>query len=153
MRAPTFHSELRTTAERRRGRKPSTRRGTTAVEFAFVGPIVLLLFFGVLELGRGLMVVHLLTNAARAGCRSGIIEGTSTASITTAVKQSLTGVGISAETINVQVNDGSTDAANSKAGDEVTVKASIAASSVSWMPFQRFLSGMTLSGQYTLRRE
>ncbi|HEV2969151.1 MAG TPA: TadE family protein [Pirellulales bacterium] len=153
MPATTSHLGSRAPAEHGRGRKPSTRQGTTAVEFAFVGPIVFLLFFGVLELGRGLMTVHLLTNAARAGCRSGIIEGTSTASITTAVKQSLTGVGVSAETINVQVNDGSTDASNSKAGDEITVKASIPASSISWMPFQQFLGGMTLSGQYTLRRE
>ncbi|HEV3418308.1 MAG TPA: TadE family protein [Pirellulales bacterium] len=153
MQATTSHLDSHAPDERRRGRKRPARHGTSAIEFAFVGPIVLLLFFGVLEIGRGLMVVHLLTNAARAGCRLGIIEGTSTTSITTAVKQSLTGVGISAETINVQVNDGATDASNSKAGDEITVKASIPTSSISWMPFQSFLSGMTLSGQYTLRRE
>ena len=74
-----------------RRRNGSSRHGTTAVEFAFVGPIVFLLFFGVIELGRGLMVVHLLNNAARIGCRTGVIEGTSTTSITNAVKSSLTG--------------------------------------------------------------
>ncbi len=136
-----------------RRRNSSSRRGTTAVEFAFVGPIVFLLFFGVIELGRGLMVVHLLNNAARIGCRTGVIEGTSTTSITNAVKSSLTGVGISAETVNVQVNDGATDASASKAGDEITVTASIPMSSVTWLPFHSYLNGKTLSGQYTLRRE
>jgi Flp pilus assembly protein TadG len=142
---------LRTARQRRRNTSP--RHGTTAVEFAFVGPIVFLLFFGVIELGRGLMVVHLLNNAARIGCRAGVIEGTSTTSITNRVKRSLTGVGISPETVNVQVNDGATDASASKAGDEITVTASIPMSSVTWLPFQSYLNGKTLSGQYTLRRE
>ena len=149
----TNRTSLVTRAAIRRRRNSSPRHGTTTVEFAFVGPIVFLLFFGVIELGRGLMVVHLLTNAARVGCRAGVIEGTSTTSITNAVKSSLTGVGISAETVNVQVNDGSTDASASKAGDEITVTASIPMSSVTWLPFGSYLSGKTLSGQYTLRRE
>ena len=39
------------------------------------------------------------------------------------------------------------------AGDEITVVTSISASSVSWLPFQKFMSGKTLTGQYTLQRE
>jgi Flp pilus assembly protein TadG len=136
-----------------RGRRRSTRHGTTTAEFAFVAPVVFILFFGVIELGRGLMVAHLLTNAARVGCRAGVIEGVSTTTITNAVKSSLTGVGISGENVSVQVNDGATDASASKAGDEITVSASIPFSSVTWLPFGSFLSGKTLSGQYTLRRE
>jgi Flp pilus assembly protein TadG len=136
-----------------RRRSIHDRRGTTAVEFAFVGSIVFLIFFGVLEVGRALMVTHLLTNAARAGCRAGVIEGTSTTTITNATKAALTGVGISGENVTVTVNDGATDASASKAGDEITVKTSISAASVSWLPFQRFMSGKTLTGQYTLQRE
>ncbi|HKD35983.1 MAG TPA: TadE/TadG family type IV pilus assembly protein [Pirellulales bacterium] len=138
---------------RRRGRVARRRRGTTAVEFAFVGSTVFLIFFGVLELGRALMVTHLLTNAARAGARAGVIEGTSTASIKSVVQSALTSVGISGENVTVQVNDGSTDASASQAGDEITVKATISASSVSWLPWQRFTGSTTLTGQYTLQRE
>jgi Flp pilus assembly protein TadG len=146
--------ESRAVFRRRRSHKLSRkRRGTTSVEFAFVGSIVFLMFFGILELGRALMVTHLLTNAARVGCRAGVVEGTTTASIKTVVTQALTGVGITAENVNVQVNDGSTDASASKAGDEITVVASIPASSVSWLPFQRFMTGKSLTGQYTLQRE
>jgi Flp pilus assembly protein TadG len=140
-------------ATRRIFRSRGRRRGTTAVEFAFVGSIVFLMFFGILELGRALMVSHLLTNAARAGCRAGVVEGTSTASIKSVVTQALTGVGISGENVNVQVNDGATDASSSQAGDEITVVASIPASSVSWLPFQKFMTGKSLTGQYTLQRE
>jgi Flp pilus assembly protein TadG len=140
-------------ATRRIFRSRGQRRGATAVEFAFVGSIVFLMFFGILELGRALMVSHLLTNAARAGCRAGVVEGTTTASIKSVVTQALTGVGISGENVNVQVNDGATDASSSKAGDEITVVASIPASSVSWLPFQRFMTGKSLTGQYTLQRE
>ncbi len=135
-------------------RRPrSDRRGTTSIEFAFVGAFFILIFFGILELGRALMVTHLLTNAARAGCRAGVIEGTSTTTISNVVKANLTAVGISGENVSVQVNDGATDASASKAGDEITVKASITASSISWLPFQKFMSGKTLTGQYTLQRE
>ena len=145
--------DFRSTRRRCSRQSSQNRRGTTAVEFAFVGSIVFLMFFGVLELGRALMVTHLLTNAARAGCRAGVIEGTSTASIKAVVNQALTSVGISGDTVSVQVNDGATDASASKAGDEITVVASITASSVSWLPFQKFMSGKSLSGQYTLQRE
>jgi Flp pilus assembly protein TadG len=138
---------------RPRRRFGRSRRGATAVEFAFVGSTVFLIFFGVLELGRALMVSHLLTNAARAGARAGVVEGTSTTSIKAVVTSALSGVGISTENISVQVNDGSTDASASKAGDEITVKVTIPASSVSWLPWQRFTSSTTLSGQYTLQRE
>jgi Flp pilus assembly protein TadG len=138
---------------RPRRRLNRNRRGTTAVEFAFVGSTVFLIFFGVLELGRALMVTHLLTNAARAGARAGVIEGTSTATIKSVVQSALTGVGISGDNVTVQVNDGSTDASASQAGDEITVKATISASSVSWLPWQRFTGSTTLTGQYTLQRE
>lgn len=138
---------------RPRRRLNRDRRGTTAVEFAFVGSIVFLIFFGVVELGRALMVTHLLTNAARAGARAGVIEGTSTATIKSVVSSALTAVGISGDTVSVQVNDGSTDASASQAGDEITVKATISASSVSWLPWQRFTGSTTLTGQYTLQRE
>jgi Flp pilus assembly protein TadG len=138
--------------KQRRARNSSGRRGTTVLEFAFVGPIVLLLFFGLLELGRGLMVAHLVTNAARAGCRTGIIEGTSNSSIRFAVNKNLRSVGLPNGTVTVEVNDVVADAVIAQANDEITVIVSIPSASISWAPFQRYLSG-ALSGQYTLRRE
>src|SRR5205085_9358756 len=94
----------------------------TSVEFAFAGSVFFIIILGIVEVGRGFMVKHLLTNAARQGCRTGVIEGTSSAQITAAVNNSLTSDGVSGEGVNVQVNDGSADASTAQAGDEITVK-------------------------------
>jgi Flp pilus assembly protein TadG len=132
-------------------RRPK-RRGATSVEFALVSPIVLLIFFGLVEVARGLMVAHLLSNAARLGARAGVIEGTSTASIQSAVTSALSAQGISSDTVTVQVNDGSADASTANAGDEITVLVTVPVSKVTWMPTGHLLSG-NLAGQYTMRRE
>jgi Flp pilus assembly protein TadG len=128
------------------------RRGATALEFAVVAPVLFTIVLGIIELGRAIMVIHTLTNAARVGARIGAIEGTSTSTITGAVTANLAANGISSDTVTVQVNDGSSDASTAQAGDEITVKVTVPTTSVSWLPGVKYLSG-TLSGQYTLRRE
>jgi Flp pilus assembly protein TadG len=107
---------------------------------------------GIIEVGRGIMAIHMLNNAARAGCRAGVIEGRATSDITTAVTNILTAQGMTSEGVSVQVNDGSADASTAQAGDEITVKVSVPASKITWVPGGTYLCG-NLSGQYTLRRE
>jgi Flp pilus assembly protein TadG len=128
------------------------RRGASIVEFAVVAPILFVFILGIIEVGRALMATHLLTNAARQGCRAAIVGSTSTSQITTAVVNSLQNQGISNDTVNVQVNDGTTDASTAKSNDEITVTVSVPASKVTWLPSVLFLKG-SISGQYTLRRE
>ncbi len=154
-RARTSRSSAFLSGESRR------RRATTAVEFAVVAPIYLLVVLGIIELGRGLMVEMLLFNAARIGARTGTLEGTSTANINTAVTDYLSSVGMSTESVTVDVNDNVKDASTAVAGDEITVVVSISASTVTWIPGMKlvgFLSNnsgkdTTLTGQFTLRRE
>jgi Flp pilus assembly protein TadG len=135
-------------------RNRDRRRGTAALEFALVGPLVIMFFFGAVELGRGVMLIHLLNNAARSGCRSGVVEGTSTTSIQSAANSALAGEGISGATVTVLVNDGTADASTAQAGDEITVRVSVTASSATWLPFAKYVSGTTaITGQYTLNRE
>jgi Flp pilus assembly protein TadG len=128
------------------------RAGANVVEFAVVAPVLFLLVLAIFEFGRGIMVIHLLTNAARQGCRVGVIEGKSTSDITTVVNASLSSCGISGDTATILVNDGSADASTAQAGDEITVKVTVPYSKVTWVPVAKFLTG-NLSGQYTLRRE
>lgn len=128
------------------------RPGTTVVEFAVVISAFMVLVLGMVEFGRGFMVIHLLTNAARAGCRQGVLEGQSTATITTAVNARLTGAGIQGATTSVQVNGVVADASTALANDDITVVVSVPVASVTWLPVDRFLTG-NLTGQYTLRRE
>lgn len=134
---------------------PSThsgRRAANVVEFAIVGPVLFLIILGMIELARGYMVSHLLTNAARAGCRVGILGGRANADVTTAVNNQLGYAGIRNDSVTILVNEGGTDVANAKSGDEVTVSVTVPVSSVSWVPVTRYL-GTSITGRYTLRRE
>ena len=133
-------------------RRDPSRRGASTVEFAIVAPILFTVVLGIIEVGRGLMAIHLLNNAARAGCRVGVIEGKATSDISTTVTNVLSAQGMTAEGVTVEVNDGSADASTAQAGDEITVIVSIPASKVTWVPGGSYLRG-NLSGQYTLRRE
>jgi Flp pilus assembly protein TadG len=125
------------------------------VEFAVVAPVFFLIVLGIFEFGRALMVNELLTEAARRGCRQGVIENTSSAAIQQAATDYLTSVGISTESVGISVNDqplNLVDAQSYPAYTEITVVVTVPASSVSWVP-PWFLSGLTLQGQFTMRRE
>ncbi len=134
---------------------PQKRRGATLVEFAFVAPVFIGMVLGVIELGRGLMVQQLLTEAARRGARAGVIEGTSSTQIKQAVTDYLTTVGVNGSTAGVSVNDAPIDtveAQNMPAYTEITVSVNVPVNSCTWLPASWLLSG-TISGQYTMRRE
>jgi Flp pilus assembly protein TadG len=128
------------------------RRGAAALEFAVVAPVFFLLIFGLVEVGRCLMVQHLLTNAARQGCRVAVIEGKTTADVNTAASNLLSGQGISGFTTTVQVNGATADASTANPGDKITVSISVPASTNSWVPGASFCFG-TITGSYSLRRE
>jgi Flp pilus assembly protein TadG len=128
------------------------RLAAATVEAAVITPVLLLILLGIFEIGRGLMAIHLLNNAAEAGCRSGIVEGQTTTQIKAVVVTALTNAGVSGESVSVQVNDGSSDASAAQAGDEITVVAQVPVKSITWVPVPRFLSG-SLQGKYTMRRE
>jgi len=128
------------------------RDGATAVEFACVAPVFFLLILGMIELGRGIMVRHMLTNAARVGCRVAVLEGKANSDVSAAVNSTLKIVGISGDSVTITVNDGSGDVKNTNPDDEVTVVVSVPVSGVTWLPGGRYLSG-NIAGQFTLRKE
>lgn len=130
----------------------SGRKGASATEFAFVAIVFFIMVLGIVELGRALMVKHLLTNAARQACRVGVLSGKSSSQISTAAVNALTAQGISGESVMVQINDAAADASTAQSGDEITVIVTVPAQSVSWVPVTKYVFN-NLSGQYTLRRE
>jgi Flp pilus assembly protein TadG len=135
-----------------RGRK---RTAAYIVEFAIVAPIMFLFMLALFEFGRTFMVMELLTEGARVGCRKAIIEGTSSAQIQTAVTDYLTTVGINGTQVSVIVADaaGNTvEAATQPAYVEMTVQVTVPVTQISWVPNPLFTKG-TLLGQFSMRRE
>jgi len=57
----------------RKLRKLANERGSVAVEFAFVLPILIILIAGAIEFGFALCNQQVLTNACREGARAGIV--------------------------------------------------------------------------------
>jgi Flp pilus assembly protein TadG len=149
------------------GSRKWVRRAATAVEFAVVAPVLLFVLFNIIEYGRQLMVMELLTDAARRGCRQAILEGTTTQQIKDAATNYLSGFGISGDSAQVIINDGAgnvTEAQNVPAYSELSVVVTVPTSDVSWMPsgLQIYIPGLgnlgigasgTLQGQFTMRRE
>jgi Flp pilus assembly protein TadG len=112
----------------------------------------LVFIFGLIEIGRGFMASHLLTNAARVGCRQGILANQTTDTIATAVNDLLSSQGIKGATTMVKVNGVVTEASTAISNDDVTVVVSAPVANLTWLPVSYWLRG-TIAGQYTLRRE
>lgn len=130
------------------------RRGATAVEFALVGSTFFLMVLGIFEMGRVMMVKHLLTNAARHGCRLGTVQGYTNTAIQTAVTNKLTAQGINnaTVTVTVNVNDQAGNPSTAASLSEISVKISLPATQVSWLPYSKYALG-NLTTIYTGRRE
>jgi Flp pilus assembly protein TadG len=130
--------------------KRSWRRGAALVEFAVIAPIFLTLVGGMIELGRAIVVVQILTNASREGARiAGYDTTTSASTVTGAVNTFLTSEGISGATTTISPSSLSSVAD----GAQVSVTVSIGYSQVSWLPKPFFLGGKTLSATTVMCRE
>jgi Flp pilus assembly protein TadG len=58
----------------KRARRGGAARGQGLVEFALAFPIIILLFFGIFDLGRGVYAYNTIDNAARVGTRVGAVN-------------------------------------------------------------------------------
>jgi Flp pilus assembly protein TadG len=125
------------------------RRGAAAVEFAFVAPVFFVFVFGMIEYGRMVMVQQVLTNAAREGARIGVLDGSTTSQVTTAVNTYLSNSTISGATVTVNPSPPS----SAGYGQPVTVTVSISFNQVSWLPSPMFLGGKTMTASSVMRRE
>jgi Flp pilus assembly protein TadG len=123
--------------------------GASAVEFAVVSPVFMLLVFGMIEYGRMVMVQQLLTNAAREGARVGVLDSSTSTEVTNAVKNYLTAAKITTPTVTCSP----TNPSSATYGQSVTVTVSVPFSQVSWLPSPMFLGGKTLTAQSAMRRE
>lgn len=74
-----MHDRLIQARRSKGGRHRGThQRGTALVEFALVVPMLLVLLFGIIEWGRALQAMALVTNASREGARRASVGDTDT---------------------------------------------------------------------------
>jgi Flp pilus assembly protein TadG len=127
------------------------RRGAAAVEFAVVAPVFFLLVFGMIEYGRMVMVQQIVTNAAREGTRTAVLDGATTSSTQTAAINAMAAGNITIAASNVTVSPNPPSLA--EYGDDVTVTVSVPFSQVSWLPSPMYLGSKTMTASTTMRRE
>jgi Flp pilus assembly protein TadG len=131
----------------------SRRSGAAAVEFALVVPILFLtIVLPIFEFGRTMMVSELIANAARAGCRVGVLTGNANSNVTSAVDSILSSTGISGATTTITVNGASNDVSSALQGDSIAVTVSVPYNNISWIRGQ-FMAGRNISGSQTMRHE
>ena len=124
------------------------RRGVAVVEVAVTLPLVVLMAFGIIEFGRGMMVKHCLEESARAGCRVAVLEDTTTQDVKNIVASSMSIAGITDYTVTINPTPLS-DAARMST---VTVQVSVPYDSVAWAS-ATFLKGKTLTGSCVMSSE
>ncbi len=94
----------------------TVRRGATVVEAALLLPLVILFLLGILEYGRYVMTIQIMTNAAREGAHyalahtepvtlSGVTYGNSDADVNTIVNQYTGGQKLTGQTVQVYKSD------------------------------------------------
>jgi Flp pilus assembly protein TadG len=136
-------------ATQRPGRSRAARRsGVACVELALLLPLLGMLVLGMFELARALQVRQLLTDAARKGCRTGIIHRYGNADIINDVTNVMQQNGFDTTTFNpsgspplgsitITVTDpnGNTlaDALDAPPGTTVSVQVAIPSSSIRWV--------------------
>jgi Flp pilus assembly protein TadG len=129
------------------------RPGAAAVEFCIVATLLLTLFLGMIEVGRAMMVLGAVANAARAGARAGAVPSGDYSAVTAGVQSTLDRSGITATaqvvvTVNgVEVTDDAAFKVSAVPGAPISVRVSVAYAGVSWLPAG---TGLFLSSQQAL---
>ncbi len=113
-------------------RKPPAQntRGSAAVEFAVISPVLFLFLFGTIEFGRLLMVEQCLTNAAREGARLAVLQGATSGQVISRINAYLDSCGIDGESITITpANPSGVDV-----DQPITITVSVPYASIAWIP-------------------
>ncbi|WP_235908770.1 TadE/TadG family type IV pilus assembly protein [Roseiconus nitratireducens] len=105
-----------------------------------------MLVFGIIEIGRAIMVQQIITNGAREGARRAIVPGATDAKVEAVVNQHMAAGKVTGFSQSV------TPLASAESGDAITVNVSVPYSEVSWGVLN-WLSGVTLSAEVVMRKE
>jgi len=125
------------------------RRGAAAIEFALVAIPFLFLIFTMVEFGRYVMILQILTDASREGARQAVVESATPADVEASVQTLLANCSLSGATVVVSPADFTDLWLN----DEVTVTVSVSYGDVSWISPIWVAGSPTLSAASIMRVE
>ena len=125
------------------------RTAAAAVEFALIAPLMILFTFGLIEIGRLMLVKESATQATRAGARLAIRPNAEVADVVQRVKEELALMSVDRATIAVDPSSLSL----ATPGTYVTVQVSIPTESVSWIPGFFDFHSPHIVAQSVMRRE
>lgn len=149
-------------------RRRKGRSGSTIVQAAITLPMLFLFLFGILEYCRYVMLLQVLNNAAREGCRyavmhtnpqviNGVTYGNATSDVTTLVSNCLAGQALNGQSVTVYGSDSvgvssGVSWQNTQSGQWITVK--ITGNFVSILPsFLHLASSFTVTAESVMRSE
>ena len=112
------------------------RLGAAAIEFACVLPFLVLFLMGSVEVGRGVMVKHVLEEAARAGCRVAVFESSTAADVNSIVGTAMDAANLSGSNYTVTIDPPNPQGL--EAFQPVTVSIEMNFADVSWIPTTSF---------------
>lgn len=136
----------------RREPSKSRRAGASTVEMAMVCPVLFLIVFGLIEVSLGYMAHHLIQDASRQGCRAAICRGQTNATVLTRINNLLAAERITGANTTILINNVPGDLATARVGDNVSVKITLDAAQVTFLPTTGYLKG-TFSATCTMRHE
>jgi Flp pilus assembly protein TadG len=129
--------------------EPGQRKGLVTVEYAVVLSLVFVVLWGIIEMGRMVLVADCLIQAAQEGARVGIVPGSTSAQVTAEVNTILSGSFVSGATVTTTPSDITT----LKTAQPLTVSVSVPFSSVSWLPTPQFLKNKVLKTSCVMLKE
>ena len=124
-------------------------RGTAAVEFAVVAPLLFAVVLGLVEFGRAIMVEQTIVSASREACRTAVLAGTTKQDVINRATSSLNAAGINNFTITMNPDPPSSAAE----GTPVTVTITVSFNNITWLPVPIYLGGKNLTASSVMRRE
>jgi Flp pilus assembly protein TadG len=133
--------------------EPQCRRGAAAVEMAIVLMLLIVLVFGIIEMGRAIMVHQVLTNAAREGARRAVIPGATDAQVTSRVDQYMAAANITGYTQTIEINGSAGSLSTAASKDQVAVGVSVPYSNVSYGVMRLISPTRVFEADVNMRKE
>ena len=125
------------------------RRGSSAVEFAVIAPLMILFTFGLVEIGRLMLVKQTVTHATREGARVAVRPTADLGDVMQRVRDELLTLEI--EDVVIETEPASLELV--EPGGEVTVRVRVGIDTVSWIPGYFNFSVNDIVAETCMRRE